>query len=68
MDGAWASLSAFSNENELLASLDIDHPGRDSISDTVTESEVSEAVSNENTELSRKQKETEICKYVNRRN
>ena len=56
------------NENELLASMDIDHPVRNTTNNTVIESEVSEEVSDENTEPSRKQKQTEIFKHVNRRN
>ena len=42
------------NEKELLASMDIDHPVRNSTNNTVIESEVSEEVSDENTEPSRK--------------
>ena len=42
------------NENELLASMDIDHPVRNSTNNTVIESEVSKEVSDENTEPSRK--------------
>ena len=42
------------NEKELLASMDIDHPVRNSTHNTVIESEVSEEVSDENTEPSRK--------------
>ena len=42
------------NEKELLASMDIDHPLRNSTNNTVIESEVSEEVSDENTEPSRK--------------
>ena len=40
------------NENELLASMGIDHPVRNSTNNTVIESEVSEEVSDENTEQS----------------
>ena len=42
------------NEKELLASMDIDHPVRNSTNNTVIESEVSEEVSDESTEPSRK--------------
>ena len=42
------------NEKELLASMDIGHPVRNSTNNTVIESEVSEEVSDENTEPSRK--------------
>ena len=42
------------NEKELLASMDIDHPVCNSTNNTVIESEVSEEVSDENTEPSRK--------------
>ena len=42
------------NEKELLVSMDIDHPVRNSTNNTVIESEVSEEVSDENTEPSRK--------------
>ena len=42
------------NEKELLASVDIDQPVRNSTNNTVIESEVSEEVSDENTEPSRK--------------
>ena len=42
------------NENELFDSKDIDHPVRNSTNNTVIESEVSEEVSDENTEPSRK--------------
>ena len=42
------------NEKELLASMDIDHPVRNSTNNTVIESEVSEELSDENTEPSRK--------------
>ena len=41
------------NENELLAPMDIDHPVRNSTKNTVIKREVSEEVSNENTEPSR---------------
>ena len=41
------------NKNELLASMDIDHPARNSTNNTVIESEVSEEVRDENTEPSR---------------
>ena len=37
------------NEKELLASMDIDHPVRNSTNNTVIESEVSEEVTDENT-------------------
>ena len=64
----WTSLSAFylfiiiypdvldnlENENELLASMDINPPVRSSTNNTVIESEVSEKVSDKNTKLSRK--------------
>ena len=42
------------NEKELLASMDTDHPLRNSTNNSVIESEVSEEVSDENTEPSRK--------------
>ena len=42
------------NEKELLASMDLDHPVRNSTHNTVIESEFSEEVSDENTEPSRK--------------
>ena len=42
------------NEKEPLASMDIDHPVRNSTNNTVIESEVSEEVSDKNTEPSRK--------------
>ena len=42
------------NEKELLASMDIDHPVHNSTNNTVIESEVSEEVSDENTEPSKK--------------
>ena len=42
------------NEKELLASMDMDHPVRNSTNNTVIEREVSEEVSDENTEPSRK--------------
>ena len=41
------------NENELFASIDIDHPVRNSTNNTVIESEVFEEVSDQNTEPSR---------------
>ena len=54
------------NKNGLIASMDLDHPVRNSTNNTVIESEVSEEDVDENTKPSRKQKQTEICKHVNR--
>ena len=46
--------------------MDIDHPVRNSTNNTVIESEVSEEVSDENTQSQiERYKETEICKHVN---
>ena len=43
----------------------MDHPVRNSTNNTVIESEVSEEVSDENTEPIIRYKQTEICKHVN---
>ena len=69
----WSSLSffffdpdlLFNLENELFASMDTDHPVRNSTNNTVIESEVSEEVTMKTQSQVERYKQTEICKHVN---